>query len=175
MTNSILGRPRFPLSELSSISARYQYELEDSVLALAPAVRQRGHLTKHELRTLVEWKSPRPRRFIVKANELLIAEASRTAFTAKSEEVRIGVLTLIPGVAFPMASVILHFFHDDPYPIIDFRALWSLNMAPKSNYYTFALWERYVSACRALAEDAGVDMRTLDRALWQYSKENQPA
>jgi hypothetical protein len=31
----------------------------------------------------------------------------------------------------------------------------------------------YTEACRALAEDAGASMRTLDRAFWQYSSEMQ--
>jgi hypothetical protein len=32
----------------------------------------------------------------------------------------------------------------------------------------------YTRECRSLATAAGVLMRTLDRALWQYSKEHQP-
>ena len=95
------------------------------------------------------------------------------ALAAEREELRIGVLTLIPGVAFPMASVILHFFHTDPYPIIDFRALWSMNMAAPTAGYRFEQWLTYIQACRSVAREAQVDMRTLDRALWQYSKENQ--
>jgi hypothetical protein len=37
----------------------------------------------------------------------------------------------------------------------------------------FAFWWSYVNRCRDLADQARVDMRTLDRALWQYSRENQ--
>jgi len=36
-----------------------------------------------------------------------------------------------------------------------------------------ARWSDYTLFCRKLAEDAGVTIRELDRALWQYSKENQ--
>jgi hypothetical protein len=32
-------------------------------------------------------------------------------------------------------------------------------------------WEAYVQAWRAVRAAAGVDGRTLDRALWQWSKE----
>jgi hypothetical protein len=73
-----------------------------------------------------------------------------------------------------MASVILHWCHADRYPIIDYRALWSLSVEQQPAFYTFDFWWSYVVCCRQLAEEAGVDMRTLDRALWQYSKENQP-
>lgn len=61
----------------------------------------------------------------------------------------------------------------NPYPIIDYRALWSLGLEQKGAYYTFDDWWTYVESCRDLSEQAGVDMRTFDRALWQYSKESQ--
>jgi hypothetical protein len=39
--------------------------------------------------------------------------------------------------------------------------------------YRFDLWWPYVEYCRSLLLDSGISMRTLDRALRQYSKENQ--
>lgn len=168
-----IGRPRFPLTQIAALSGRYQYEMEDRLVQLVPAVRDRGYLLKSDLVTLMEWKSRRPRRFIESADSALISEATAVALAAEREELRIGVLTLIPGVAFPMASVILHFFHTDAYPIIDFRALWSMNMGAPTPSYRFEQWLTYIQACRSVAREAQVDMRTLDRALWQYSKENQ--
>ena len=35
------------------------------------------------------------------------------------------------------------------------------------------VWRGYTQFCRELGERASVYMRTLDQALWQYSKENQ--
>ncbi len=66
--------------------------------------------------------------------------------------------------------MLLHFGHGDPYPILDFRALASLGVEQPSSY-TFKFWWSFVLACRELAERHQVDMRTLDRALWQYSLE----
>lgn len=60
----------------------------------------------------------------------------------------------------------------DLYPILDYRALWSLGIDPPPAY-DFPFWRAYTLACRELAAGAGVSMRDLDRALWQYSKENQ--
>ena len=71
-----------------------------------------------------------------------------------------------------MASVILHFCHRDPYPIRDIRALWSLGAEEPASAYNGAFWDQYTTACRALAAEAGCDLRTLDRALWGYSKAN---
>ena len=79
---------------------------------------------------------------------------------------------LLDGVNWPTASVLLHFGARDPYPILDFRALWSLQVSvPKQ--YGFEFWWAYSECCRVLAKKHKVSMRTLDRALWQYSKEKQ--
>jgi len=48
--------------------------------------------------------------------------------------------------------------------------LHALGVAPRASY-TFPFWEAYVTACLDLAERARVDGRTLDQALWQWSKE----
>ena len=38
--------------------------------------------------------------------------------------------------------------------------------------YDFRFWWEYVEICREISRQSQVGMRTLDRALWQYSKEN---
>ena len=91
---------------------------------------------------------------------------------AENERLRIEVLTLLKGVSWPMASVILHWCHTDRYPLIDFRALWSLGIDTPPRY-TFDFWWAYVETCRSLADESQVSMRELDRALWAYSKFNQ--
>ena len=95
------------------------------------------------------------------------------ALATSEERLRIGVLTLLEGVELPTASVLLHLAHPDPYPILDVRAIWSLGIDKQPSYYPFEFWMAYTEACRALAREAGVSMRTLDRALWQYSSEMQ--
>lgn len=75
----------------------------------------------------------------------------------------------LEGVGWPTASVLPHLMHPDPYPILDIRALETLGVigAPK---YRFDLWWSYTGLCRQLATDSGHDMRTVDRALWGFSK-----
>ena len=72
----------------------------------------------------------------------------------------------------PTASVILHFCDTRPYPVLDYRALWSLGYS-RPPVYTFEFWSAYTHFTRALAQSTGHDMRTVDRALWQYSKHHQ--
>jgi hypothetical protein len=38
--------------------------------------------------------------------------------------------------------------------------------------YKFEYWFKYVTFTRQLAKENEVDMRTLDKALWQWSKDN---
>lgn len=165
---------RFEIGEIGEIARRYQYPLsETELLALKPRINERGHMTKDELAEVAYWKAPRSARHAKKNSEEYVIEVTRFAFNTVCERARIQSLTLLDGVSWPTASVILHLFHREPYPILDFRALWSVSLDTPAQY-TFGYWWPYVQFCRKLAEAAtGMDMRTLDRALWQYSKENQ--
>ncbi len=81
-------------------------------------------------------------------------------------------MTLLTGVGWPTASVILHFYHPDHYPIIDFRALYSLSCEHiKPQDYNFDFWHSYTVYTKKLANETKVSMRILDKALWQYSNE----
>jgi len=166
---------RFAIEDIEHWAARYVYDGDDELdTTVAPAVRARGHLTRNEFLRICKWKSQRPRRRYQKNTDDLVREATRIALSADAEELRVGVLAVLSGVSCPVASTILHFCHREPYPIIDFRALWSLGVEKRKDWYPFPFWWSYVGFCRHLAQDCGVSMRVLDRALWQYSKENQP-
>ena len=135
-------------------------------------IRRRKYLTLEDLKKVAYWKSPRIIRHINQNDDAYVREITKFALSATEERSRIEALTLLKGVRFRVASVILHFFHSDRYPIIDFRALWSLGeRAPKQD--SFRYWQFYVKCSRRIADRCSADMRTLDRALWQYSKENQ--
>ena len=145
-------------------------ELEHEI---SPRSKQRGYIAKNDFLVLSKWKSPRSQSWVKSNAPDLIEEATRIALSTSPETMRIGVLTLLRGVSWPTASVVLHFVHRDPYPILDFRALWSLSIETPPSSYTFSFWWDYACFCRDLAVECGVNMRTLDRALWQFSKENQ--
>lgn len=166
---------RFPLHQIGDLASRYFYPSQSQVEdVIAPAARERGHLTKPELLAICEWKTPRTRSRCASNPEDFVIAVTSTALSSPSDRLRIEVLTLLSGVSWPTASVILHFCARDPYPILDFRALWSLSAAVTAPY-DYALWAAYTSFTRALAARAKVSLRILDRALWQYSKENQPS
>ena len=137
-----------------------------------PRVRGRHYLLKPEFLRLSEWKTVRSRSRCARNPEARIEEATRLALSASDESVKIGLLRILEGVDWPTASVILHFCDHRPYPILDYRALWSLGFDSPPTY-SYSFWEQYTAYVRELADRTGHSMRTIDRALWQYSNENQ--
>ncbi len=165
---------QFPIDEIEHWSSKYGYGGDDAIKdGVGPRAKNRGYLTKPEFLKICYWKTPRSRSKCDSNPPGLIREATRLAFSAKSELLRIGVLDLLQGVGWPTASTILHFCHSDQYPILDYRALWSLGVDAPPAVYRFDFWWEYVTTCRSLARESRVTMRVLDRALWQYSRNNQ--
>jgi hypothetical protein len=82
------------------------------------------------------------------------------------------LLRRLHGVEWPTASTLLHFCDVRLYPILDYRALWSLGYSHPPPY-TMAFCLSYVAYVRELARRSGQPIRTVDRALWQYSKARQ--
>ena len=163
----------FPKSEIATYASRYApARNEEELIDLRNTVQIAGHVTKSQFTALAKWKSPRSAPRVDRNNDEFIKEITGISLQSNSERTRIEVLTILDGVHWPTASVVLHLFHKEPYPILDFRALWSVSTkVPKQ--YTFAFWLDYVEFCRDLSNANNIPMRTLDQALWQYSYENQ--
>ena len=87
---------------------------------------------------------------------------------------RITPLLGLHGVGVPSASTLLYVAFPSDYPILDVRALESLGARSRSTY-PVSFWLRYLDACRELARVHGVSVRTLDKALWQHSRERSVA
>jgi len=165
---------RFDSSLILEWSKKYPQDYDTEVeTRIAPDVRARGYFLKDEFKTLCRWKTPRSKPLIESNPDDFIREVTRTALSTPNERLRIEVLTLLNGVSWPTASVVLHFTHQDLYPILDFRALWSLGVDVEKVDYGFEFWWAYAQFCRQLARETNVTMRVLDRALWKYSDENQ--
>lgn len=171
---------RFDLNKIQSLADKYctdspdEAHLERRFLERANSIAQQREpaLDLALLKDVARWKSPRSAHHVDRNCDEYVREVTAVALSTSSERLRIESLTLLDGVSWATASVILHFFHRDRYPILDFRALWSVQ-AEEPNEYTFDFWWKYVLYCRGLADQAQVDMRTLDRALWKHSKRHQ--
>ena len=169
-------RLRFALSEVQHWSDIYDYPAPDKpIRAIGATAGRRGWYTRDEFLTVMRWKAGERTQSLCEENsETAVVEATRLALATTDERQRMRALTDLTGVALRSASALLHFARPKSYPILDFRALWSLGIDKRPRSYSFTLWGDYVLTCRSLAKEAGVSLRTLDRALWKYSKDNQP-
>ncbi|MGA2227861.1 MAG: hypothetical protein ABSH41_25785 [Syntrophobacteraceae bacterium] len=129
-------------------------------------------LDKEHFLKLCIWKWKRPVKHYESNSDTLIQEITRFSFSTECEEARIKSLLILKGVCYPAASAILHFAFSDLYPILDFRVIWALGW-PQPNAYAFSYWERYCATIRGIAEKENIPIRTVDKAYWEYSKENQ--
>ena len=166
---------RFPQDQVTHWAKRYPSVADDGALRrrLRPVVRARGYLTRDEFLEICGWKSPRSKPWCSGNDDFTVRTVTRAAFGTTDESLKIDLLRTLKGVEWPTASTLLHFCDRRPYPILDFRALWSLGYS-KAPRYTMEFWLAYLNFTRLLARRLELDIGTLDRALWQYSKERQP-
>lgn len=161
---------QFPIEQVPALAARFPVFDETAGLALGAAVRARGHYTRAEFIEVCGWKTVRSRPKVAANAEPAVVDATARALSADDEATRISALLELAGVGVPTGSTLLYFVYPEDYPILDVRALESLGVKPRS-VYPVSFWLDYLSACRTLARRAGVSIRTLDKALWQHSKE----
>lgn len=165
---------RFSANEVARWAGEYAYQDDSRIeTVIAPRTKQQRYMTRADFMELCRWKSPRPAKHCELNSEEDIKAVTAIAFATADEKLRIDLLTALRGVEMRTASAILHFVGRDRYPILDFRALWSLGFETPPQWYGFKLWWSYTTFCRDLADREKVSMRTLDRALWAYSDENQ--
>ncbi len=161
---------QFPLGAIPALAARFPSSDDARLLAVGAGARVRGHYTRREFVEVCAWKTPRSRPRVTANPARAITAATRRALATPDETIRIEALLELDGVGVPTASTLLYAAFPEDYPILDVRALESLGVASRSGY-PVGFWLAYLAACRALASRAGVSLRTLDKALWQHSKE----
>ena len=163
--------PQFPIAEVRDYAARYADADDDEVICIGRVARARGPDSREEFVSVCRWKTRRSAPRVAMNSVESVEQATRIALDETStERERIDALRSLHGVDWPTASVLLHLAYPERYPILDKRALHALGVRPPSTY-SFRFWQAYVNAFRELAERAGVDGRTFDQALWQWSKE----
>jgi hypothetical protein len=166
---------QFDPAEITGLAARFSDAGEDSIAdEIGRTARDRGHYTRDEFVDVCKWKTERSRSKVAENSEEDVIEATRLMLSTSSEALRIWIPLGLRGVSWATASVLLHFGHHERYPILDYRALEALGVNGPVTY-TIPFWNAYVSACRQLDDETGLGMRTVDRALWQWSKDRSEA
>jgi hypothetical protein len=162
---------QFPAAEIAALASRFGYADDARLLAVGAAARARGHYTREEFIAVCAWKTTRSRSKVAANSERSVVETTRRALATANEEARMNALLELQGVGVPTASTLLYCAFPTDYPILDVRALESLGVKPRSQY-PVNFWLAYLSFCREFARSCAVSIRTLDKALWQHSKES---
>jgi hypothetical protein len=161
---------QFAPDQIEALAGRFGSMDESRLLAIGARVRERGYYTRGEFIEVCSFKSVRSRPRIAANSRGAIVSATRMALASQDEGLRMQHLLALAGVGVPTASTLLYCAFPGEYPILDIRALESLGVKPRSQY-PVSFWLLYLATCRALAASRGVSIRTLDKALWQHSKE----
>lgn len=169
-------------SKIQDWAGKYPVDCDICIENLVFEVKKRGYLTKCELIELAKWKVRKKRntfRNVIKNHPNDVKKFTRDAFRATVDDSIYYLYNQRPrrdfglhGVRIPMGSAILHWFHEDPYPIWDRHAIWSVQLDKNQYKNNFERWKAYVEFCRETADEYEVCMRTLDRALLQYGRGN---
>ena len=172
---------RFCESKIDCWATRYtecqgedNCEREKLLIGWRKTILSRGHLTKYELHTVARWilydfgkDAAEPTKN--NADDRIMI-ATRQAFAARDDWEKLRHLTSLEGVGETVASAILHLYDEKEYPILSHHALWSVGLE-RQERSEYPFWPEYIVFCRDIADRTGKDMRTLDRALWRYSKD----
>lgn len=170
----------FPLADSAAIerwAARY-WDLiasrekadEQAFEREMPAHRARGYLDKDIFVRLARWKSVRKTPDYESNAERAVESSTRRAFAAGDDAAAIQALTELRGVALRTATALLHWMRPERFPILDFRVVAALGVAEPSNWESGPFYAQVADRIRSIASSAGVDLRTLDRALWAWDK-----
>jgi hypothetical protein len=176
---------RFDRAFVSRWSQRYANTVKEQELLtkIGPAVARRGYYKKAELAQVGDWKSPRIRKRLAQNSGADVEDITRIALAAP-ERLQHRVLGSLYGIRDPVATAVLTIWAPDRHTVLDFRAVEALDSLhrlgaipetlPKREVDSLPDYVDYLACCRAIARRLGVDLRDLDRALWQWSKQGMP-
>jgi hypothetical protein len=151
-------------------------ELEKAAFEAGEAIRN-GDYTLANLEAIVRWKSERLVQYLIgNSNEKIRRVLAVVAAPENSTEAAVKALLELHGVDLPVASAILAAIFPERYTVLDFRALEALGHAR----HDVRFYEEYLAFCKRLAESnivtpqselpAPTPLRTIDRALWEWSR-----
>lgn len=165
---------RFPESQVHHWAERYSSTVNDGRFRdeLRPRILKRGYLDRDEFLEICRWKTQRTKSRCATNDDFTIRTISRAALASSDETLKMDLFRTLTGVEWPTGSTLLHFCDARPYPVLDYRALWSLGLSEPPRY-PMEFWLEYLAFTRRLARRLDLDIRTLDQALWQYSKARQ--
>ncbi|MEZ4495161.1 MAG: hypothetical protein R3C29_17835 [Dehalococcoidia bacterium] len=134
--------------------------------------REGGLLSKEQFVRLARWKSKRKTPDYLSNSEDDVEAATRAAFFASTEVEAVAALTQLNGVAQRTATALLHWMVPDRYPILNVRVVAALGEPEprERDWNDPACYARISARVRDLVGAHGLNLRTVDRALWAWDK-----
>lgn len=156
-------------------TGEHSHELERAAFDAGAAIRCGEH-TLANLETIVRWKSERVVPVLIGNSEAMIRKALAIAASPEeSLETAVAALLALRGVDLPVASAVLTAIFPERYTVLDTHTLETLGHAR----HDVKFYSDYLDYCRRLAARGGIHiqedlpaptpLRSLERALWQWS------
>jgi len=163
----------FSIDKTEYWARQYPPKWDDDAIEAGRRIRE-GDYGQSNLEKIVVWKSERRLKLIGDNSGSEISDALRLAAVhAQEPRSAFAVLMGLQGVGVPMASAILTAMDQEKYTLVDWRAMEALGV-PDADYYNLNFYLKYYfPECKRLAAGANVSLRTLDRALWAWSKKRE--
>ncbi len=157
------------------------YDLERYLFeVVTERFKERSTLNPYDFFAIVIWKSNRTKTKIKKgldADNKTVASLMREVSEATTPKDKVAVLWRIRGIGPAVASAILTVCYPNEFTVLDSRVWETLNQMSVKGLpmrYPCSIEEylQYCQACQRLADQVGVSLRDLDRALWAKSWED---
>jgi hypothetical protein len=170
-------------AELQDLAEQYwqtsgekEHELEKAAFEAGDAIRN-GDYSLANLEAIVRWKSERAVQVLIcNSNEKIRRALALAAAPESTTETAVNALTELHGIDIVLASAVLAAIFPERYTVLDFRTLEALGHAR----HDIRFYEEYLAFCKRLAESnivtpqselpAPTPLRTIDRALWEWSR-----
>ena len=160
-------KPLLTGDEAVVFASRYAVHEDEPALEAGRRIKA-GDCSRVHLQTIYKWKAnDRGKSRLDRNSDAQIEDALWLAVLAKEPRSGVAVLMGLYGVNTPVASAIATVIYPSRYTIIDFRALQALGSSDPDRSIPFYL--EYLRFCTGLADEWGMSLRSLDRALWQWS------
>ena len=167
----------FDESKIRDYASKYPVEDDDPVKNIKKHLinQNQRYLSRSNLMVIGKWMVKNELntvKNIKKNREVRVIDITRIALSSDTcDRDRIESLKCLEGVGPAVASAILHWFHEDPYPIWGRFARRALDFDPDQYEPKSNDWKDYTSRFRGIMERRNVDKRILDRALWVFGKQ----
>jgi len=170
-------------AELQDLAEQYwqtagekEHELEKAAFEAGEAIRN-GDYSLANLEAIVRWKSERAVQVLIgNSNEKIRRALAIATLPESSTEAAVKALLDLHGIDIALASAVLAAIFPERYTVLDYRTLEALGHAR----HDVRFYEEYLAFCKRLAESnivrpqsdlpAPTSLRTLDRALWEWSQ-----